>query len=257
PFGSAQGSGKPKVMVLGTYHMANPGLDYVRTKIRDTLSPERQAEMQLLLSRLARFEPTKIAVELVSGSRIAERYTNYVKGKVELSSDEIEQIGFRLGKAMGHSQLYPVDCRGDMDFEGLKRFAEEARQIWFLEKLERFAKDAAQRQEEMDRRYTIAQMLAVMNSTKSLAYHHSIYIDMLRVGDEENCPGVEVVAGWYRRNLAIYANIRRIVQSASDRILVLYGAGHAKLLGDFVCEADDLEFVDPLDYLPEVPGQGL
>jgi len=252
--GASELSAKAKVLVLGTYHMANPGLDYVKAKIRATLSVERQSEVQLLMSRLLRYEPTQIAVEVLPGSRMNERYASYREGRISLSADEVEQIGFRLGKMLGHSRLYAVDHPGDMDFEGLKAFAEEHRELWFLEKLERVRKDIAEKTEEIDRRFTVAQLLAIHNSTESLAFSHSIYIDMLRLSSEDSYPGVDVVAGWYRRNMAIYANIRRMIGSPQDRVLVIIGAGHAKLLGDFVAEADDLDLVDPLDYLPDVPG---
>src|SRR5260370_16794190 len=52
-----------RIMILGTYHMNNPGLDSVNLNADDVLSERRQAQINELLDKLARFKPTKIAIE--------------------------------------------------------------------------------------------------------------------------------------------------------------------------------------------------
>ena len=52
-----------KLLILGTYHFANPGLDYVQTQAADVFSEEKQQEITAVLTTLATFKPTKIAVE--------------------------------------------------------------------------------------------------------------------------------------------------------------------------------------------------
>ena len=52
-----------QVMVLGTYHFANPGQDVVNAEADDMLAPGRQAELEALTRQLAAFHPTAIAVE--------------------------------------------------------------------------------------------------------------------------------------------------------------------------------------------------
>ena len=51
------------IMILGSYHMDNPGADAVNFEADDVLTAKRQRELQQLIERLARFKPTKIAVE--------------------------------------------------------------------------------------------------------------------------------------------------------------------------------------------------
>ena len=51
---------KPTVMILGTYHMDNPGADAVNFEADDVLSTKRQRELQHLIEQLARFNPTQI-----------------------------------------------------------------------------------------------------------------------------------------------------------------------------------------------------
>ena len=43
---------RAEVLVLGTYHMANPGHDVFNTKADDVLTPKRQAEMTELIGVL-------------------------------------------------------------------------------------------------------------------------------------------------------------------------------------------------------------
>lgn len=56
-----------KVMVLGAYHFDNPGHDLHNMKVESVLTPVKQAELAEVAARLAKFDPTKIAVEALSG----------------------------------------------------------------------------------------------------------------------------------------------------------------------------------------------
>lgn len=72
---------------------------------------------------------------------------------------------------------------------------------------------------------------------------------MLQPGGGNEYPGAEAVSEWYGSNLHIFANLMRLIKSPEDRVLVIYGQGHAKLLRSFVEDSPDLQFVDPLTVL--------
>src|SRR5712692_9321202 len=91
---------RAEVLVLGVYHMSNPGHDIFNMKADDVLAPKRQAEIAQLIEVLKRFHPTKIAVE-AEGDGSPKRYAEYLAGKHELTRNEIEQLGFRLAKELG------------------------------------------------------------------------------------------------------------------------------------------------------------
>src|SRR5438552_1824123 len=115
---------RAEVLVLGVYHMANPGHDIFNMKADDVLAPKRQAEIAQLIEVLKRFHPTKIAIEADLGDdRIAQRYTDYLAGKHELTRNEVEQIGFRLGKELGHKTVYPADADGEFPWQHLVNYA--------------------------------------------------------------------------------------------------------------------------------------
>src|SRR5256885_6220306 len=97
---------RAEVLVLGTYHMANPGHDIFNMKADDVLAPKRQAEIAELIEVLKRFNPTKIAIESDAGTdRIPKRFADYLAGKYELTANEIDQIGLRLQKDLCHKTV--------------------------------------------------------------------------------------------------------------------------------------------------------
>jgi hypothetical protein len=50
-------------------------------------------------------------------------------------------------------------------------------------------------------------------------------------------------------NLKICVNVLRIAESPQDRILVIFGSGHAPLLRHFLRESPDVELLDAESYL--------
>jgi hypothetical protein len=45
-------------------------------------------------------------------------------------------------------------------------------------------------------------------------------------GEPGDYAGPDLLAAWYQRNIRIYHNIVKLVESPNERILVIYGAGH-------------------------------
>lgn len=59
---------------LGSYHMANPGLDGFNLEADDVLSPRRQNEIETLVEALANFRPTRVLVERPATSNGAQQW---------------------------------------------------------------------------------------------------------------------------------------------------------------------------------------
>ena len=59
---------KARVLVLGVFHMANPGKDMFNLQVDDVLAPKRQKELSELAETLKKFQPTKIALESSAGT---------------------------------------------------------------------------------------------------------------------------------------------------------------------------------------------
>jgi pheromone shutdown protein TraB len=89
-----------------------------------------------------------------------------------------------------------------------------------------------------------------MNDPKLLDEGHGLYMLMAQVGNASDPKGAEVLAGWYRRNLLIYRNLVRLAETPEERVLLVIGAGHAKLIRDYIALSPNLRLEDPLAYLP-------
>jgi hypothetical protein len=70
------------ILILGVYHMANPGLDEANIVADDVLTPKRRKEIENLCEQLLRFQPTKIAIEApYRDSYWPEQYRKYLAGQ--------------------------------------------------------------------------------------------------------------------------------------------------------------------------------
>jgi len=52
------------------------------------------------------------------------------------------------------------------------------------------------------------------------------YFEFVPYGEPFEYAGPDLLALWYQRNIRIYHNIVALIDSPSDRILVIYGSGH-------------------------------
>lgn len=244
---------RTKIMVLGTYHMANPGLDTFNMEADDVLSDQRQAEILELIYALAEFRPTMIAIESdYDSTRGPEQYQAYLDGTYTLGRNEIDQIGYRLGKMLGHDDIYPVDydwgMGRDVDWERyFEEFAEQRQAI------DEYGNALVKAEGEKLAASSIGEYLRFLNTDEMLEANHTFYSYFtIKDGVDDWFPGPHMVANWYKRNLYIVHNLTRIAApDGSDRILVIFGQGHAYLLKQFLNENPQFEVVDVLDCLPQ------
>jgi hypothetical protein len=193
----------------------------------DVLSAKRQQEIAQLIAVLKRFNPTKIAIEADPGSqRIKKEYADYLAGKYTLTRNEIDQIGFRLAKELGHPAIYAVDVDGDFPYT---RVVNYAKANGLQAKFDSISARTAQRvkqQGEFLASHTIPEMMEFMNSDSLAARDIAEYFSFVPFGEPYEFAGPDLLAAWYQRNIRIYHNIRAIIDSPNDRVLVIYGAGH-------------------------------
>jgi hypothetical protein len=240
---------KAQVMVLGIYHFTAKN-DVYNAAVDNLLSTKRQAEIVDLIAHLRVFKPTKVIIEAPYGDvKQNERYAQYLAGKLALKADEVDQIGFRLAKELEHKQLYPVDRKTPFDLDPVKKFAEQNGQSETLKRAFAGAETLTREISERQRHSTVREMLRYLNSEEALQLNHSIYLLTNKIGKDDSYPGVELVSEWYKRNLLIFSNIQRLVESPQDRLLVIYGQGHAKLFRQFIQDSPDLELVEANKFL--------
>lgn len=245
----AQPSPKPVVMVLGSYHMANPGLDRNNLTVDDHLAPRRQAELEALAAQLAAFRPTKIMLEypLEKDSALNVLYAHYRDGTGKPTASELAQVGFRLAHRLGHARVYATDHRRDLALGKVFGYAMQNGQAEYVQggeaRIRGMIAEGARRLPTM----TVSQFLAEANSPRADSLH-SLYLQLARVGSDSSYVGADVVSDWYIRNLRIYANIARRAHPG-DRILVVYGSGHRPLLNEFLRQSELFQVEEVRNYL--------
>jgi len=217
---------RAEVMVLGVYHMANPGHDIFNMKADDVLAAKRQQEIAELATVLEKFKPTKIAIETDSQKRLSDRYAQYLAGSYVLTANENDQIGLRVAKDLGHTSIYAVDADGDFPYPRLVHYAKATGQSAALDAVMNDVGEMVKAQNDYLLTHTVLQTLLYMNADQKVAQDVGFYYRQAHLGEPGDYAGPDLLAEWYKRNIRIYNNVMKLVSSPDDRILVVFGAGH-------------------------------
>jgi len=224
---SKQDAARPEVLVLGVYHMANPGHDINNMQADDVLAPKRQQEIAELIAVLKKFRPTKIAIESDYGTDTRpKQFAEYLAGKRELTRNEIEQIGFRLAKEMGHKTIYPVDADGDFPWKRVVDYTKATGDSAKFEAISGRWAEMVKEEGEFLKTHSVLDTLLYANSDERVARDVATYYLVSRFGEPGDYAGPDLLAEWYRRNIRIYNNVIKITSSPDDRVLVIFGSGH-------------------------------
>ncbi|TAF64588.1 MAG: hypothetical protein EAZ55_11040 [Cytophagales bacterium] len=242
---------KVKVTVLGVAHFDNPGQDVMNLKFDDVLAEKRQKEIQLVAEKLKEFQPTKIMVEVPPSyqNQIDQKYQAYLANNTTLNRNEVQQIGFRLAKMLNHQKLYCIDMNNDWFFDSLMVYAESKQQTQLI--MTGFAEVQKSIQEDQAflQAHTIGEYLLKINQQEIYEKSNAFYLSLFsRIGEGENYIGTELNVEWYRRNMKIFTNVLRLAEE-NDRILIIFGQGHVRLLQLFFQDTFDFEYINVDQYL--------
>jgi Family of unknown function (DUF5694) len=241
---------RAQIIVLGTYHFDNPGLDVVKTEVADVLTPAKQAEIKQVIEALARFRPTKIAVEVRAdrAARLDSLYAAYRAGRHTLSRSEVQQLGFRLAERFGLPRLYPVDHEGEFPFGAVMQYAQEHDPA-FVQRVQQFTAEMAAEKNRHQQQKSIGEILRLENDPARIEQGHAMYMEGASVGAGDTYVGADLLAKWYARNIRIFSDLQRIAQPG-DRLLVIFGVGHAAILRELIANNPRLELIEANEYLP-------
>lgn len=245
-----------EVMVLGTYHMANPGLDLANIAADDPTSPRRQAELAALAEALADWKPDRILVEMQRPAPFTiDGYHNFTPADLTRNRNEIVQIGYRLAHRLGHKDVYAFDEQpgeGEPDyfpFDKLSAYAQAHGRSDELTAIMAYFQAEAKAMSADQDRLSVAQQLMLHNDpARDDAGQASGYYAMLAIGDGEDQPGAELNAYWYMRNAKMFAKIG-LIAKPGEKVLVLVGSGHRYWLDHFADATPGFVSVDPRPYL--------
>ena len=243
-------------LLVGCGHWGNPGLDLRQVEFDDMLAPKRQSEIAIVLDRLVRFQPTRVALEIEARAMpgVQRDYEAWRSGSFALTANERHQLGFRLAGMMGHDRVFGIDWHDhtrEIGWDKAIEFALEHNQRYLLgpvlDAIEQTdqtrARDASRVRQE-----PVIDQLRATNDPDALAPSHRVYMDMSRIGEGANYIGADVVLRWYERNLKMFVNLTRLVDSPDERVLLVVGGGHLPLLTHFL-EGAGFRVESALNYL--------
>ena len=247
-----------EVMVLGTYHFANPGQDKVNAQIDPVTTPAKQAQLEQAAERLARFKPTVIAVERVAKDQatlLDHRYPEFKPADLLTNGDERVQIAYRLANQLGLKQVYGVDeveAPGEPEyfpFDPVQKWADANGKTASIDAMFDPIKAWSAQLEQDQKTRSVADILAEINApnhpitTRGVAEYR-----LLSLGKGRDLPGADLNARWYARNARIFAKLTQVVRPG-DRVLLVYGSGHAYWLRHFASTVPGFKLVEVSDYL--------
>ena len=221
-------------MVVGSFHMSNPGHDVHNLQVDDILQSKPQAEIKAAVGGIAVFHPTKVMTEWPQ-ELATERFTQYAAGTLEPSRNEVVQLGFRLAKESGLHKVYGIDVDGDFPYQAVQTFAESHGQGDIMAQANRQTETMLQHLGGLLKSKGIVAGLRFLNDPERLRHDNDFYRQTLLIGSGAQQPGADLLTAWYRRNFLICANILQNTQPG-DRVVVFYGSGHAFLLRQCIAE---------------------
>lgn len=237
---------KTKVLLLGTFHFDNPGLDVAKFDNANILSEKRQAEVKAVVQKLLEFRPDKIFVEAPPSaqSRLDSNFSKYKAGELALKAGELHQIGFRLAKELNLPGLLAVDyTEAEFPFDSLVKSATEAKQFYLLGYIKNSIDSIQRIFNESLKVKTVRELLLDQNTREVTAFQVGMYYDFLVTGKEGNHVGSYLTSEWWRRNMIIYENILKRLNGREERILVIFGSGHTALLQEMMKYNRKIEIV--------------
>ena len=242
---------KTQVLVVGTFHFDYPGLDAHQTdeenKI-DVLKEPKKSEVSELVEYIKKFKPTKIAIEATPNWKAGEKLNKYKLGDFREERDERFQLGMRLATELGLDTVYSIDA-GSMADDIAALDSVYSAQLWkdfdfkSDDPYENYATSWFEANDRMSREMNMLDYFKVMNSRESHQYNYGVYL----IGDFklDNDRGADILSyWWYNRNVRIFRKMQTIVESTDDRILVIFGNGHAAVLRQLIESSPEFEFIE-------------
>lgn len=247
-----------EVMILGAYHMGNPGQDLHNARVDPVTTPEKQAQLEAVAEGLVRFRPTAVAVERIArdqATMLDHRYPDFTQADLLTNPDERVQLGYRLAHRLDLERVYAIDEQDRegqpsyFPFEDVQRWAEAnggAQRLGAMHgEIAAMIADLEQRQATE----TVSQLLRRINTPERVLWDQGFYTRLMSFGAADDQPGAVLNARWYARNAQIFARLLQVARPG-DRIVVIYGSGHNYWLRQMVETTPGFRLVEPADYLP-------
>lgn len=237
---------KTQVLLLGSFHFDNPGLDVAKFENANILSAQRQKEVLEVVEKIKQFKPDKIFIEtpVERQPQLDSSFSKYKTGELKLGASETHQIAYRVAKELNHAGLYAVDyTEANFPFDSLMQSATAAKQFGFLDMVKQTLGAIEKDFNESLKTKTVKEILLQHNSAEYIKMAVGVYYEFLIAGEKGNHVGSYLTSEWWRRNMVIYENVLKRLDGKEERILILFGSGHTALLHEMMKYNQKLELV--------------
>src|SRR5438309_1469645 len=115
---------------------------------------------------------------------------------------------------------------GEFPYPRLVKYAKATERTKELDALMGEVGDMVKAQDAYLASHTVLETLLYMNADDKVAQDVGYYYRQAHLGEAWDWAGADLVADWFRRNVRIYSNVIQLADSPTERVLVIFGAGH-------------------------------
>jgi hypothetical protein len=239
---------KKQILLIGTFHFENPGLDVAKVNTFNVMTDKSQKELENITNKIKNFGPDKIFVEwnYETQAKLDKFYAKNTDSLLHKDADEIVQLALRSAKKLGHKKLYGIDYKHtNFPYDSLVKGMKEADQLDLIQKNNETMANYEKSHNQKITKFSLTEMLIDINTKASNDGNINWYLETAnKAGKTDNFVGAFLVSEWYRRNLYMYALIQKLAESKDDKIMVLLGAGHTAMLREFIAHDSNFEIVE-------------
>lgn len=241
--------GKAVVLLLGTFHFANPQKDLIKTPVHNVLNSESQRYLEDLSARLSQFKPTAILLEydVTSDTPVNTLYSKYCENKYDLSASEVDQLGFRIAKSSGLNRVDSFDDRA-IPWEAGPLFQQLKLEPHIERRFQSALRMITDQEIENQSKLPLRDLLKRLNSPEADQLNKGLYIITHVAGVDRNFEGAQASASWWHRNFRMLARIQKFAKPG-ERLIVVGGQGHIAIIRDLIKLDPEIFSEEIDDYL--------
>jgi len=226
-------------------------LDEVKTadenKI-DVLKEPKKSELEDLVTYIKKFNPTKIAIEARPSWKSMQKFEEYKNGAHRNNRDERYQLGMRIASDLKLDSIYGIDTYSlnrdlyDQDSIYLKKLLNKI--DWNVkDPFWKYAETYFDYRDKKMKDVHLLDFIKAMNTREGHNFNFGLYLTgSFATGGGQGADKLSI--WWYNRNARIFSNLINITKSPEERILVIFGNGHAAILRQLLEASPQYEFVE-------------
>ena len=258
----AKQDGAREILMIGTFHFANPGLDVAKTKSFDILKDESQQELEEIAEAIEQFSPSKIFVEwpYQRQTELDSLYELYIGGDYfdhpnlqdHRRKSEIAQLAFRAAKRLSMSKVHAIDYQNnDFPYDSMMAVIDRYQQSKLRKKIDgTIEKYSSDFDEMVTSGSSLKDILYHLNENSARNEDIQFYTELAtQAGGQDNFIGPYLASEWYRRNIYMWSLVQKAINDNDERIMILSGASHAAIFAQLLTSSSHWKIVELQDII--------